>query len=72
MQNLILQDFPEIVERRVRRFPGGIAKVSKAMGISRACLYDKLRCRTQFTVKDLKALDTILHFSEEEKQLIWR
>lgn len=72
MQTFILPDFPEIVEKRSKRFPGGISRVAKELGIGRSAMYDKMRRRSEFTVRELKLLDTILHFTEEEKQLIWR
>lgn len=76
MQTFILPDFPDIVMKRIKKYPGGLSGVARAIGVSRSCLNNKFtqneKYRSDFTVKELKALDSILHFTEEEKKLIWR
>ena len=76
MQTFVMPDFPEIVLRRIKKYPGGISGVARAMGISRSALNNKFtaneKYRSEFTVKELKALDSLLHFTEEEKRVLWR
>ena len=76
MQNLVMPDFPDIALKRIKKYPGGLSGVAKAIGVSRSCLNNKFtpneKYRTEFTLKELKALDEILHFTEDEKKTIWR
>lgn len=76
MQTFVMPDFPDIVRKRIRKYPGGLAGVARAMGVSRSALNNKFtpneKYRSEFTVKELKLLDSILHFTEEEKAILWR
>ena len=72
MQSLILPGFPDIVRSKARKFPGGLTRLAKMVGISEQSLRNKINGDTEFKVSELAALDKLCRFSEEEKALIWR
>lgn len=71
MQSFVLPDFPDIVKKKTRKVPGKITTVAKAAGMSRSTFYEKLQSG-DFTVAQLKGMDSVLHFTDEEKLLAWR
>ena len=71
-QSFIIPDFPEIVKRRIERYPGGYTRVANAMNITRMALYNKVKARAPFKSTELAILDSIFHFTNEEKETIWR
>ena len=76
MQTFVMPDFPDIVLKRIKKYPGGLSAVARVMGVSRSALNNKFtpneKYRSDFTVRELKALDSILHFTEDEKRTLWR
>ena len=72
MQTLVLPDFPDIVRKKARKYPGGLAALARHVGIAEQSMYNKMNGATEFKVSELAALDRLLHFTAEEKELIWR
>lgn len=71
MQNFILPEFTDIVKKKTKKVPGKLSTVARAAGVSRSTMYQKMETG-DFTIAQLKGMDTVLHFTEDEKQLIWR
>lgn len=72
MQTLVLPDFPDIVRKKARKYPGGMAALARKIGISEQSMYNKMNGTTEFKVSELAALDRLVNFTEDEKALVWR
>ena len=72
MRGFDYRDIHEVIRLRSKNYPGRMYGIAKAAGMSESTLYDKLSGRSDFKLRELKALDDVLHFSRDEKEAIWR
>lgn len=70
MQSYVLPEFKDIVWLKSRKVPGKYETVAKAAGISRMTLSRKMKTG-EFTISELKGMNTVLHFTRTEKEMIW-
>lgn len=72
MQNFVsTTTFADIVRQKAKKIPGKLHAVAVIMGVCDSTLQNKLKAEC-FTTDDLKAMDRILWFTPEEKELIWK
>lgn len=65
-----MQTLADLVKKKSRRAPGKLSGVARALGLSRATMYRRLQSG-DFTVNELRELDRILQFTEEERRKVW-
>ena len=70
MQGFIQPEIQDIVRKKANRIPGKMSAVAKAAGLSKTTMYSRLRTGN-FTCKELRGMDSVLHFTKEEKEVIW-
>lgn len=63
--------FSDIVRKKAKKIPGKLHTVAVIMGVCDSTLQNKLKAEC-FTTDDLKAMDRLLFFTEEEKAMVWK